>query len=151
MSDSLQQWLTLGLAVLGAVLGVLNTWDGLRSRRVRLQVTPRWSMAPNWTGLSIEVINLSSFPVTIREVGFTLDRSRKRLPRRVPIPNHAIVNDATYPSTLQPREVLDLVFSVEWVGSLHLRAAYAITSSGEIARGTSGALEQFIRRGNKTI
>ena len=143
--------LTLGIAVLGAALGVINTWNSLRSSRVRLRVTPKWALTPDWTGLSIDVVNLSSFPVTITEVGFTLGRSLSRLPRRVPIPHHSVVHGPALPVVLQPRDLLDVVFSCEWVGSLRIHSAYALTASGEIARGNSGALRQFRARGHKSL
>ncbi len=143
--------ITLGIAILGAALGILNTWQSFSLRRVRLRVTPKWSLAHNWTGLSIDVVNLSAFPVTITEVGFTLDHSRKSLPKRVPIPAHETVQGEPLPTTLQPHHSLDIAFNADFLGSLDIRKAYALTSSGEIARGTSGALKQFQLRGNRVL
>jgi hypothetical protein len=143
--------ITLAIAVLGAGLGIINTWHSLRSARVRIRVIPKWALTADWTGLSIDVVNLSNFPVTITEVGFTLERGLSRLPRRVPIPSSAVMQGPTLPVLLQPREALDIVFSCEWVGSLQIHEAYALTASGEIARGRSGALRQFCARGNKVL
>lgn len=141
--------ITLGLATIGANLGVVNTWTTLRGKKVRLLVTPKWGLAPGWTGLSIDVVNLSSFPVTITEIRFTLDRSRSSLPKRVPIPSDAIVQGERVPTTLQPHHSMDVVFEVDWLGSLDIVMAYALTSGGAITRGTSGALKQFRSRGNR--
>ncbi len=79
---------TLAVALLGAVLGIINTWHSLKRGRVMLRVTPKLSIVDERRGialsrthgrefrddakecLSIEVVNLSAFPVTISEVGF---------------------------------------------------------------------------------
>jgi hypothetical protein len=143
--------ITFGLAGVGAALGVVNTWTTVRSKRVRLRVTPQWSLASGWSGLSIEVINLGAFPVTVTEIGFTLDRSRSTLPKRVPIPTQAIVQGDVPPTTIQPHEATSLIFNADWLGSLPIQRAYARTASGEIARGTSGALEQFKSRRNRVF
>lgn len=143
--------ITLGIAIFGAVLGLVNTWHSLRSVRARLKVTPKWAIAPGWSGLSVDVVNLSNFPVTITEVGFTLGKSLSRLPRRAPIPSHAIMHGPSLPVVLQPHDALDIVFSCDWVGTLPIHRAYALTATGKFARGNSGALRQFRARGNKTI
>lgn len=143
--------LTLAIALLGAVLGVVNTWNSLRSSRVLIRVTPKWVVASDWTGLSIDVVNLSNFPVTITEVGFTIGRSFDRLPRRVQIPPGAVMRGPALPLLLRPHEALDVMFSCDWVGSLEIHRAYALTASGVIARGNSGALRQFRARGTKVI
>jgi hypothetical protein len=53
---------TFGLASVGAVLGVLNTWNSLSQRRVRLVVRPTSATTPDGSGpptLSIAVTNLA--------------------------------------------------------------------------------------------
>lgn len=68
-SLGLAEWLTVGAAALGAVLGVLNTWRNIRQDRVKLRVTfRRWK--PNETSIGgvVTVTNLSSFPVAIDDV-----------------------------------------------------------------------------------
>lgn len=82
---------TLVTASIGAVLGVMNTWDQLSKNKVRLKVIPKITFMtgagsisgerPNdmvdrfiksgapWR-LSVEVINMSFFPVNISEFGF---------------------------------------------------------------------------------
>jgi hypothetical protein len=69
----------IALAAVGAVLGVMNTWNALSQRRVRLIVRPALAY---FTGggppmFSISVTNMSSFPLTISEVGFTGWRGTK--------------------------------------------------------------------------
>jgi hypothetical protein len=67
-----QDMVTLGLAGLGAVLGVMNTWQAMSRERLRLRVRPMQIVSGGGLSFGIEVVNLSSFPVTVEEVGFTL-------------------------------------------------------------------------------
>jgi hypothetical protein len=75
MLDATLPWkdiFTIGLATLGAVLGVMNTWNSISQRRLRVKVIPNFvhDLAGQPLGASIEVTNLSSFPVSVAEVGF---------------------------------------------------------------------------------
>jgi hypothetical protein len=144
-------WTTLGIALLGLCLGVLNSYFVLSSRRVKLRVTPSWSIASGFTGLSIDVVNLSHFPVTVTEIGLTLDDDRGSLPRRMPIPEERIVNGIQAPTKLERGESKSISFLADNLEPYRIRRAYTLTSSGTIFRGTSGALKQFITRGNKVI
>jgi hypothetical protein len=64
---------TFGLAVLGSVLGVINTMHSLWKDRVRLKVALRGWVGPNAeTGMCVEVVNLSSFEITISELSVPL-------------------------------------------------------------------------------
>ena len=77
--------------VVGAVLGIINTWSLASRNRLRLRVRPYFAVVQrmrngNYVGIArhfgepfpddvaphlcVEVVNLSSFPVTISEVGF---------------------------------------------------------------------------------
>jgi hypothetical protein len=66
-----KDFITLGAALLGAGLGIMNTWNSLSQRRVRLRVTPSHAIVVPFgiDMFSIEVVNLSSFSVTVKEVG----------------------------------------------------------------------------------
>lgn len=80
------QTATFAIAVLGAVLGVLNTWRGLNADRVRMRVRTYVSLLPGEKeeSLGIEVVNLSSFAVTVEEIGWIrprMDRLVVALPR----------------------------------------------------------------------
>jgi len=64
--------LTLGIAVLGAVLGVMNTAFALWRDWVRIRVTVSWvgaGMSSN-PPIAVNVVNRSYLAVTIVEVGF---------------------------------------------------------------------------------
>ena len=140
-----QSWTTLAIAILGAVLGLYNSWNGYQDRKVRLRVVPKWSIAQDWSGMGIEVVNFSTFAVTIVEVGFTIGRGRGALPRRIPIPNGNIVHATALPAKLERRDVYSTIFNLDGLAKHDIRRAYAITASGELATGTSGALKQFIK------
>ncbi len=144
-------WVTLGIACLGAVLGIVNTWQALRDRRTRLRVTPAWNFAEGFSGMSIEVCNLSSFPVTIVELGFTLGKPRGPLPHRMRIPEERIISGRQGPFRVGSRETASIIFYVDNLEQYEITKAYARTSDGQIAFGTSGALRQFIAQGNKPI
>lgn len=85
------EWVTFGLATVGAVLGVIATWAGLHRDRPRLVVRPVWGRVLHGPGgmrahawsrgtgavdrfsggfIGIEVINTGYVTVYLREVGF---------------------------------------------------------------------------------
>lgn len=138
---------TISLAALGAGLGVMNTWNALSQRRVRLVVRPTYAIDPNGqrpTMLSIAVTNLSSFPMTINEVGYTGGRGAKRGKRAMIFQPH-VIDGKPWPRRLELREAVSLYFGVEDVPrDLSLLAwAYAGTECGVYAYGTSPALRQL--------
>jgi hypothetical protein len=81
------------LGLLGSVLGILSTWRLLTADRVRLRVDARLALVDGQRRMAIHVVNLSTFPVTIQNVGFTLRGKRDsslyvvpdpRIPDRLP-------------------------------------------------------------------
>jgi hypothetical protein len=139
---------TISCAVIGAVLGVINTWQGLNQRRVRLKVVPK--VASIFYGRKfdqemgcVEVTNLSAFPVTLREVGFTNGDPRKKERAVIVKP---IVHDAgPWPRRLESRASVSVYF--DW-GNLkrNIKRAYVLTDCGEVGYGNSPALESMIKR-----
>jgi hypothetical protein len=82
---------TLSIALLGAALGLINLWRAIDRDRINLRVRPLGYMdSLGHSGVCIEVINLSFFPVTITQVGFDLPggkifihaRLQQELPKR---------------------------------------------------------------------
>ena len=141
-----KDWITFGIALLGAGLGILNYWNAISQRRVRLRVRPTYALAvpAGETMFSIEVVNLSNFAVTITEVGFTLDgRTAKKT--RAGIPKPIIMDGQPWPRRLQSREAVSAFLhpgEVYRAGG-RIGRAYAHTSCGEFAYGTSPALRQL--------
>lgn len=144
-------YVTLAIAVLGAGLGALNTWNSIKDRRVRLRVTPQWSLGAGFSGMSIEVTNLGATPVTLTEVGFTIGKAKSSLPKRVPVLPAGIMNGPELPTRLDRREAASITFSVAGLEGYDIRLAYGRTADGTIAYGSSGALEQFVQGGCKPI
>jgi len=135
---------TLSLAVLGAVLGVINTWKALDKDRVKLKVVPKRAIPfgaahPRLT-FCIEVTNLSGFPVTIEEAGVFYKGTERRGAYVSPV----LVDGLPWPRRLEARTSVTVYGEPpEPLGTYRLKCAYARTSCGVTARGTSGALKQL--------
>lgn len=68
-----REGITLAIALLGAVLGIINLWRAFDRDRVRVRVLPRSYVTSHGDGgLCIEVINVGYIPITISQVGFDL-------------------------------------------------------------------------------
>jgi hypothetical protein len=85
--------------------------------------------------LGIEVVNLSTFPVTIREVGFMYQGSKFRDPAISP---SSTGTKGSTPYRLDPQELV--VFYVDAPAGRQVEYAYARTACGRIFRGYSRAL-----------
>ena len=141
---TLVQAITLAVAVLGVVLGVINTWHGLDRSRVKLRVNPVQvkpiGAAPTHVRFGIEVMNLSAFPVTIADVGFYHRRTDKRTIYTSPF----FIDGGSWPRRLEPRSSVT-VYGPRPVNlpGHPLTAAYAKTECGHVKTGTSPALKQL--------
>lgn len=135
--------ITVSLAAIGAVLGVMNTWNALNQRRVRLRVNPVHVITPNGMMFGIEVVNLSTFAVTIEEVGFTIGRTIKT-GRRMAIPQPIVIDGQPWPRRLETHAAVTAYLDPRQIerGEI-VRRAYARTACGEARYGTSGALKQL--------
>ena len=136
MHFELKDVITIAIAVVGAVLGIINTWQALDQRRVRLRVVPK--MAYPFVGGEfgetmgcIEVVNLSAFPVRISEIGFTIDgdpRKNKRLAITEPL----TADRQPFARTLPSRHSVTGNFGLNMIGP-EIRKAYAVTDCHEVA------------------
>lgn len=109
-------WLTLGIAVLGATLGVFNAVWLIRKDTVRLKVRFATIYLPRtdvWTG-AVEVINAGYLPVTITEVAFHFGRRSKT--------RAAVITDllqrTPLPHRLEPRAAISIAASPEILASI---------------------------------
>lgn len=140
---------TLSIAVVGAVLGILNTWRNFDRDRVKLKVAPKQAIPvgaflDTRIRLCIEVTNLSTFALTITEVGVLYWCTKKR----GAVVNPIIIDGGTFPRKLEPRTSFTAYFHPEALQRLDghkIRCAYAKTDCGVVIRGNSPALRQLAR------
>lgn len=128
------QWVTFGIAVVGATLGVFNAWWMVRRDTVRLRVRYLSIYVPGtdtWS-CGIEVTNLGYLAVTVDGVAF---RERRRSKMR-----YALLEDTfgrtQLPFRLEPREGRTIVGSPElmaMVGRRRINFVQASTACGVIA------------------
>lgn len=136
-----------GIAVVGAVLGVINTCTTYRRGKVRLKVLPgvyrnvaggaltRIEMPedPNerWDGVHIEVMNVGYLPVTVDGVGFERHNGTRLTSLR-----HLMRDGGSFPRRLEARASFTVFFPGD--AALHgVKTAYANTACGCTFRGTS--------------
>jgi len=87
---TLSESVTLCIAAVGAVLGIINTVMSLNQQRVKLIVRAKYAFFASGGDVSetmgcIEVTNLSNFPVFVSEIGFELVGSKDRLTITAPL------------------------------------------------------------------
>jgi hypothetical protein len=143
---TLAQALTLSIAVIGAVLGIINTWQNLDKSRLKLKVTPTHAIPigdvdPRLT-FCIEVANLSAFPVSIRDAGVFYRGTQ----RRGSIIQPVFSDGGMWPKRLEPRSSVTVYRQTPEPFQGHkIRCAYATTQCGYTKVGTSPALRQIAR------
>ena len=136
---SWKEILTISAALLGAVLGIMNTWNSINQRRLRLRVRPAFvtDLAGQPQGFEIEAINLSACPVTIVEAGFEVG-NKKRLPLQG--------GQIAFPHRLESRESFSMRFGPSNFNppdGVKLGKAYVRTACGNWITGNSPAGRQF--------
>jgi hypothetical protein len=164
--DSVSKIIVTIAAFTGMALGIFNFLNERRRHKVHLKVTPR---AAHYIGnaedgretylyssneferdgmadtLVVEVINLSTFPVIINEVGLTKKWTRRRM--AMPMPK--LIDGAVWPRKLEARESVTAHFDLtQLLGNVNLRqakSAYAKTVCGEFQTGNSDALKDLLR------
>ncbi len=152
-------------AFVGMGLGFLNFWNEKQKDKVKLRVMPKavFGKGRNADGrefvlttlnefnekksqgiFCVEVLNLSKFPVVIDEVGFFAKKARNRMA----IVNPILSDGGSWPRKLEPRESVSVYGSLQDMMSSSLSpnvyCAFAETSCGHTAEGTSPALGQFV-------
>lgn len=141
------QAITFAIAVLGATLGIINTWHTIDKTRVKLFVRPKHaipvgSFDPRLT-FCIEVTNTSSFAITIYEVGVLYKDTTSRGSIQ-PV----LIDGGKWPRRLEPRSSVTVYAQNPAQGSRHrIRCAYASTECGVTKRGSSPALKQIANGG----
>jgi hypothetical protein len=161
MPFDIKDGITLAIAAVGAVLGIINTLHSLNQRRVKLRVIPKYAqyqpdgilqsaMPIGREGSSekeqgcIEVINLSAFAVNIGEIGFTSKRGLIK-GQKLLIPEPLTADRKTFARRLESREAISGYFALKDLNP-GVDKAYAKTDCGEMVCGTSPALKEMLRR-----
>lgn len=131
MSETLVQGITLGIAILGAGLGVLNAWRSWNTDRVRVKVSTSLarSLVADEDAICIDVVNLSSFPVTITSVGFDLASGLNHLA----VPKPIFTRGESLPVRLESRTsltVLQPMATLEDEQLAKVTSAYVRTACG---------------------
>jgi len=142
---SIAEVITLSIAIVGAALGIINTFHIVSRDKIKLLIKPVWittTVGPviGDTTIGIEVINLSFVPVTIREVGFDVPGNIKFIPRRP-----WTTDGGPYPRELEPRTSFTVVFDKSFTKSPNFEnaiCAFARTACGIKFKSTSSALKQ---------
>lgn len=139
---------TLAIALLGAVLGVVNTWQALDKSRVKVRVRPKHAIPvgaadPRIT-FCIEVTNLSDFAVTIDEVGVFYRGTDARGAYTPPL----LLDGKPWPRRLEARSSVTVYGQSPKAKPGHpLTCAYARTECGVTRTGTSPAFKQLASDG----
>jgi hypothetical protein len=146
---NLKDVVTFSFAAVGAVLGTINTVQGLNQQRVKLRLTPKRALFVSQAGFSkemgcIEVINLSAFPVTLSEIGFTVSGSVRKGKRAV-ITAPFTSDNQPFARRLESREAISGYFDLKSL-PMGIRKAYVTTDCGEVVYGVSGAMQNLRRK-----
>ncbi|WP_283183457.1 hypothetical protein [Pseudomonas svalbardensis] len=136
---------TLALALLGTVLGIINTWHALDKTSVKLRVRPKHAIPfgamDERLTFCIEITNLGAFAVTIEEAGVSLKASDERLAYTNPV----LIDDGGWPRRLEPRTSVTIYGRAPSRDGHRLKCAYATTSCGVTKEGTSPAFKQLAK------
>ena len=141
-----QDAVTFALALLGAVLGVVNVWRAISRDRIKVRVSPQWygSLATDDTGVCLEVVNLGYFPITISKVGFTTSTADKE----ISYPGTFFLNGESFPHRLEPRAAITAFIPA---GAEHdevfafVRSAFVKTACGKVFTGSSKVLRHHVK------
>lgn len=162
----ISQIITIMAAFVGMGLGIYNFWIERSKKKVKILVKPKaviqrfrnsetgapgvltseneFIKEPIDQHFAIEAVNLSSFPVTIDNVGFELDMEDKRKMIVQPV----LMDEGKWPRRLDQRESVMVYGSLPNIlgnpDTCRIRNAFVETSCGTICRGTSGALKGLV-------
>lgn len=125
-------WVTFGLASLGAVLGIANTIKSWRQDKLRLYVRFVYAVtseAPIEL-VGIEVRNLSAFAVTIEEVGLLA----RGMNSRTAFAGATLTDQSRLPCRLHSRESMTALFDASCLPRANYDRVYARTACGEFVQ-----------------
>jgi len=141
------QVVTLSIAIIGAILGIINTWYNLDKNRVKLKVLPSHAFSIGNVNqdfnFCISVTNLSSFAITIHEIGILYHDTDSRGAITYPI----FLDSGKWPRKLEPRTSFSAYSLLDKSNtSYKIKCAYAKTECGLMIKGTSAALNEIANK-----
>lgn len=147
MDQNLINLITFGIAVVGAILGIINTVYAIDKDRVKLKVRPVFGVttgAPHLKEeyIGIEIINLSTFPISISQAGFMLGRTKQRAAILRPLTTQGVIY---LPYKLPSREKITLYADYDYVVNdpMLIKCAYCETDCARLVKGKSKLLKQI--------
>lgn len=144
MDTNVIQLITMTCSIIGAVIGGYTAARTFMNDRVRLKVTPKIAaFGDHSLKLCVEVINKSTFDVTINALGFVVAGSKV-----VEAFDPELLYGQQFPAVLKPRASLTGFGrpGTEQRENLGLyKSVIAYTACGNQVRGTSAALLAFAK------
>jgi len=163
--DIFSKYITTVAAFLGMGFGIYNFYIARSNRKVILKIIPSSitekyyinqtekeglvsstnEFSEVYGEFAIEVINMGSFPVTIKSLGFKTKGSANNLHIVYPI----VKDNGSWPRRLKPREGVSLYCSLDFLlkdpGAKKIKNAFARTTCGMTYTGTNNALKGLVR------
>lgn len=146
MDSVTKDGITLGIALLGAALGIINLWRALDRDKLKLRLNVQGYITHGANGICVEVVNLSSFAVTISQVAFDM-RGGKHiffiLPKGGQITHQRLDPRAAFTTYFPEGKEKCQEFA-------QVTRAFAKTACGSKITGTSPYLKSCIKAARKT-
>jgi hypothetical protein len=146
--------ITLAIALVGAILGIINTLLSINRHRVKIKVTPKVAylvgQIVKTKCLAIEILNLSDFPVTISQVGILYRGTKDR--GDIVLPN--MPDGGSFPRRLESRASFTVYSNPEVIlenNFANVYCAYAETDCKVLAKGRSPALKELVKKVRKRL
>jgi hypothetical protein len=146
-SLDLKDLITFGIALIGAVLGIMNMWRSISHDKPKIKVTPKRAYpvggADPRIDICIEAVNLGAVAVTVYELGLFHHGTPTRSPFIPPI----IIDGGSWPRRLEPRTSVTVYCQSARIDARKypIRCAYALTDCGLTFKGNSEALTEISR------
>lgn len=144
MDSTTREAITLGIALLGAALGLINLWRAIDRDRVRVRVTPLSYINTGGTsGVCLEVVNVGFTSVTLSSIGFDLRGGEQLVPL-----SPTFSGGEKLPHRLEPREAVTAYLPPGMEKDsrfARVKCAYAKTACGIKFRGSSKSLRHYVK------
>lgn len=127
-------------------MGLINTWRSIDASRVKVKVLPSHAIAVGGANpaikFSIAVTNLSTFPITIDNVGFLYEGTDEK----GVLVDYQLNQPGTLPVRLESRTSVSVYCRrPEPMAGHPIKRAFATTACGITVTGSSPALRQVAR------